>query len=436
MTDNELKNYCSFHKEKSAVDSCYKCHKHFCSQCLRMSESFSYECVKCRRKKFFLRLSILAIILPLAGFSYIKFEERIKAVSTASEPHQPANASASSTDKVLSTAKIVEKKTEKTKHNRSRDTFEHELFFTGYDYRDSFLVERIYKRLKNNPCNRKDIAELLDHLNTVGNFSASLLFADNFFKKCGDYSYLRWKTFYAYKGLSRWGEAISEVTRLIKEQPYDKDFWVWRGMVYEKQKKYSHAISDYRQAMAIQPQLKQIPVNISNIFALLKRYCEAFQTLKKYAKLYPSVLDSQSLSLRLKDYQKKSKCSHYNDGSEEIEYVKKGNIIQVEGQINGKNVDFIVDTGASAVVINPAQAKELNVSYSNQEKINILTVNGLSQGILTYLYHVSIGSLRADFVDVIVVDNYLGSPLLGQSFLERYSVMINNKDEVISFKGK
>ena len=79
--------------------------------------------------------------------------------------------------------------------------------------------------------------------------------SDAFFHKCGKHLQLRWLTYTAYKQLSQWDKAISEVDRLITNDPYDKDYRWWRGFVFEQKGDLDQAVQDYRQALTLNPAL-------------------------------------------------------------------------------------------------------------------------------------------------------------------------------------
>lgn len=85
------------------------------------------------------------------------------------------------------------------------------------------------------------------------------------------------------------------------------------------------------------------------------------------------------------------------------------------GNINGKTVVFLVDTGATDVAIPGDLAKQLNLE--NLGTVTMSTANGLSTGYLTRLDELRIGSIVLHDVRASVAPNLSGEILLGMSAL-------------------
>ncbi|WP_246585310.1 retropepsin-like aspartic protease family protein [Thiorhodospira sibirica] len=88
------------------------------------------------------------------------------------------------------------------------------------------------------------------------------------------------------------------------------------------------------------------------------------------------------------------------------------------GSINGTAVRFLVDTGASSVVLSATQAQRLNIDYSRGVLTPVMTASGNTLGYRIVLDHVIIGSIRQHHVQALVLPG--DSPhiaLLGMSFL-------------------
>lgn len=88
------------------------------------------------------------------------------------------------------------------------------------------------------------------------------------------------------------------------------------------------------------------------------------------------------------------------------------------GSINGTAVRFLIDTGASSVVISTSQAQRLNLDYARGVLTPVMTASGNTFGYRIVLDHVVIGSIRQHHVQALVLPG--DSPhiaLLGMSFL-------------------
>lgn len=89
--------------------------------------------------------------------------------------------------------------------------------------------------------------------------------------------------------------------------------------------------------------------------------------------------------------------------------------------VNGVSMQFLVDTGASAVTISAADATRARVNYTNAPRSLMQTANGVVAAYRVKLDTVTLGGITLNQVDGIVMEgNALGSHgLLGMSFLSR-----------------
>jgi aspartyl protease family protein len=90
------------------------------------------------------------------------------------------------------------------------------------------------------------------------------------------------------------------------------------------------------------------------------------------------------------------------------------------GSINGGSVRFLVDTGATYIVLPVAEAKRLGVDYMHGERGAMRTANGLTTVYRVKLDTVRLGDVTVNNVDAVVSSNdAMGVTLLGMSFLNR-----------------
>lgn len=94
---------------------------------------------------------------------------------------------------------------------------------------------------------------------------------------------------------------------------------------------------------------------------------------------------------------------------------------EVEGTVDGRRMAFLVDTGASVIVLREREASRLGVRPNPRDytaKVN--TANGVIPAAPVELNRVDIGGLVVFNVAAIVLpDEALGQNLLGMSFLSR-----------------
>jgi aspartyl protease family protein len=96
------------------------------------------------------------------------------------------------------------------------------------------------------------------------------------------------------------------------------------------------------------------------------------------------------------------------------------------GQINGRAVQFMVDTGASQVVMSESDAKRINLGYEQGQPVRVSTANGTATGYRVMLASVRVGDALVYEVAAIVLPQAMPYVLLGNSFLTRFQMQRNN----------
>jgi aspartyl protease family protein len=96
------------------------------------------------------------------------------------------------------------------------------------------------------------------------------------------------------------------------------------------------------------------------------------------------------------------------------------------GQINGRQVQFMVDTGATQVIMSESDAKRINLKYEQGQKVRVATANGDVVGHQIQLDSVRVGEAQVYDVSAIVLPQSMGFILLGNSFLTRFQMQRTN----------
>lgn len=94
------------------------------------------------------------------------------------------------------------------------------------------------------------------------------------------------------------------------------------------------------------------------------------------------------------------------------------------GNVNGYTVDFLVDTGASAIALNAATAQRVGIDFLEAKKIGIKTASGTEIGYEVHLDSVQIGDITLHNVRAMVLDG--AEPeraLLGMTFLNQLEMV-------------
>ena len=89
-------------------------------------------------------------------------------------------------------------------------------------------------------------------------------------------------------------------------------------------------------------------------------------------------------------------------------------------QVNGEPVRFLVDTGATAVALTPADAERLGFRTADLDYARrVTTAGGSSRAAAVTLSSVSVDGARLENVGALVVERGLDVSLLGMSYLGR-----------------
>ncbi len=115
-----------------------------------------------------------------------------------------------------------------------------------------------------------------------------------------------------------------------------------------------------------------------------------------------------------------------NNGSAIVLTAGSNGHFRTTGQINGKSIEFMVDTGASSVVISQADADRLGLDYKNAPAGMASTANGVAPYRLITLNAVRIGDVEVANVEAAVIPAPMRGALLGNSFLMRFQMKREN----------
>ena len=89
------------------------------------------------------------------------------------------------------------------------------------------------------------------------------------------------------------------------------------------------------------------------------------------------------------------------------------------GTVDGQTVRFLVDTGASTVVLSGKEARRLGLNYLRALRAIVQTANGTASVYRITLDTVRVGEIVMHNVDAAVTERDLPVMLLGMSFLNR-----------------
>ena len=102
-----------------------------------------------------------------------------------------------------------------------------------------------------------------------------------------------------------------------------------------------------------------------------------------------------------------------------------------QGQINGRAVQLMVDTGATMVSLSMAEAERVGLNYKAGQQAQVSTANGVIPAWRTKLGSVRIGDVVVYDIDALVSSGTMPYVLLGNSFLARFQMTRSNDQMVL-----
>ncbi|HET6565428.1 MAG TPA: TIGR02281 family clan AA aspartic protease [Xanthomonadales bacterium] len=105
-----------------------------------------------------------------------------------------------------------------------------------------------------------------------------------------------------------------------------------------------------------------------------------------------------------------------------------------QGVINGTEVDFLVDTGASDVALSSAVARSLGLEFGPE--ITVMTAAGPVRGWITRLDSIQIGPLLLRNVRATITDGLGEQALLGMGFLKHFSMIQEGDTLILAVAGE
>ena len=130
-----------------------------------------------------------------------------------------------------------------------------------------------------------------------------------------------------------------------------------------------------------------------------------------------------------------------SNGPNQVKMKPMGGVYEIPTKINGVNMDFIFDTGASNISISETEVLFL-IKQGKLTKDDVLgstefsdATGNVSEGTIINLRTVQIGNRLIKNVEASVVHNSTAPLLLGQSALAQFGkVTIDYKNNILSFE--
>ena len=114
-------------------------------------------------------------------------------------------------------------------------------------------------------------------------------------------------------------------------------------------------------------------------------------------------------------------------GSRIVLAESSGGHFMAAGQINGRAVQFMVDTGATSISMGAPDAERAGINYKNGVPVQLSTANGAASAFRIKLNSVRVGDVEVYDVDAVVIPQSMPFVLLGNSFLTRFQMKRDNQ---------
>ncbi|WP_170064985.1 retropepsin-like aspartic protease [Methylovulum psychrotolerans] len=286
-------------------------------------------------------------------------------------------------------------------------------------------------------CDRIGVLKRCNDLIAENNARSCLNLSDRFFEKCGDYDQLHNYRNTAARRISEWKIALESANKLIELYPFSPNPHFIRAGTHKEMGDYRSAITDYEQTLALMPGEIQSPFELVNLYERSGQPCRGISYLEQFSYYHPDV--SNNAENILKSLYKNPACSDMQgSGKATIKISKNGLTIQLNTTINKKhNGNFIVDTGASFVVLSKKFANRMQLHYLDWPTIISQTAKGTAEGRHGFIDAVAVQGVEAKHIEVVVLDD-LGpiDGLLGLSFLSRFKIEMDAAQGYLKLTSK
>ena len=296
----------------------------------------------------------------------------------------------------------------------------------------------LQESVEKEPCDRDKVYELVAELVKNGDNRGAIDRAKWFFDRCGDDRKVRAWVYTARFNLSEWDAAAAEASKLIESDPNVARYWSFRGMAYERKQDLQAAAADYRQAMAVQPDVTLIPFNLAGIYERLATPCEAIGPIEQFLHYHPGSRD-EATSARLSRLYATEGCSGMTgSGRALIRFGAGSSTIKTTVLVNEKAGVFVVDTGATSVVLASHFADAVGLDYAKWPSILVATAGGIKKAKTGTLAHVAVQGVKAAHVEGVVAEDLPPGiqGLLGVSFLSRFVVHLDSQKGLLEITAR
>lgn len=270
------------------------------------------------------------------------------------------------------------------------------------------------------PCDKRLIRKLCDELGRADRYGDVVDQASSFFAKCGPFPRLEWSVVYALQQLGRYTEAVKHETVIIEDDPFDSDYWWWRGEDRARSNQPALALADYRQSFANSDNAsagKFAAARVLDVAGPASRGCDGVWALR-YFRDHLGGDVSDDVARRVDGIRQSAGCdAQAGRGAVAVTPAAADASLRVDVTIGGVTGAFVVDPRAGTTAVSPAFAARAQVA-GRAETIQTVAANVLRTGAAATAA-VTVGGASAPAVELVIVDGLPAGTdgVLGLSFL-------------------
>ena len=360
--------FCAIHPGVEATDRCADCKRPICNRCTKGTLD-GFMCPPCAHKRYGRRKlitglkvgGVLALVLGVGVFGLI-------VVGKGSERDQEPPAPPPQTG-------------------------------------DDIVIEQLRKDRDATPCDQALIRKLVKEENRQEKYAFAVDDAQAHLARCDDFPRLRWDLMYALEHLQRYPEAIKQATLLLTRDPYDPDFWWWRGEDRGKSQQPALALADYRQSFANsedQRRSRFAAARILDVVEAAGRPCEGVAALHFFVDVHGGELGS-SLQDHDDQLDRTAGCAaRRGTGNHALPSLARGPA-RVKVTVGGAQGTFQLDERCGTTVMTAAFAAKAGVAARADQLIDSIALGAIHSGVAATAGF-TIGDAQAAAVEAVVVD--------------------------------
>ena len=307
-------------------------------------------------------------------------------------------------------------------------------------YADEIL--RLQEIVAQDQCNVDANTQLVELLMRSTNFATASRTAERVVERCPTTLPALNALFFVQKRSLDHRGAADTAEEIIRFAPHRPEGYAFRALAHQAAGHLNAAADDFTIALRLNPQLLDVPINLANVLERLGRHCEAAHPLEHALNIYPGLENRHEIERRIDRLRSQGECTleRRGAGTVELNFDRKEEVILVDGLINREHpARFILDTGASSVVISTALASRAGIEDSGKlTPVFVQTAGGIVNAFPSRLSEIAIGDVTVADMPVLVCDT-MGNDvdgLLGINFLRRFHVTLDHASGKITVRNK